>query len=223
MSATTCAHSPSRRSALQRLAPATAALAAALPLWAASKLQPGNDAALIVVEVQNCLATAGTPPVARGEEVGPVINKRSVAFADTVVTQDWHTAGQAFFAGSHAGKKPFETTKLADGQQVLWPDHCVQGSNDAALHTGLAVDLKARDIQAVYGAGLAADFCLARTAMAACKAGFTVDLVEDACRAIDLNGPLAAACKQWAAKGGQRIQRADVVVARSAALPLCCV
>ena len=61
------------------------------------------------------------------------------AFHNVIVTQDWHTPGHASFATSHAGKKPFETTKLRYGMQVLWPDHCVQGSADAALHKDLAL------------------------------------------------------------------------------------
>jgi len=54
-----------------------------------------------------------------------------------VVTQDWHTPAHASFASTHAGKKPFETTSMPYGTQVLWPDHCVQGSDDAALHQDL--------------------------------------------------------------------------------------
>ena len=61
------------------------------------------------------------------------------AFENVVVTQDWHTPGHVSFASAHAGKKPFETTKLAYGTQVLWPDHCVQGSEDAALLKGLTL------------------------------------------------------------------------------------
>ena len=117
------------------------ALAAALParVRAADKLKPGSDAALIVVDVQNCFVTGGTLPVKEGEAVVPIINKLSSAFENVVVTQDWHTAGHVSFASAHSGKKPFETTKLGYGTQVLWPDHCVQGSADAALHKDLAL------------------------------------------------------------------------------------
>lgn len=106
-------------------------------IFAASKIQPGADAVLIVVDVQNCFTEGGTLPVAKGSEVVPVINKLAPAFANIVVTQDWHTAGHTSFASSHEGKKPFETTKLSYGTQVLWPDHCVQGSEDAALNKDL--------------------------------------------------------------------------------------
>ena len=73
----------------------------------------------------------------KGEEVVAVINRIAPAFENVVVTQDWHTVGHASFASSHAGRKPFETTKLDYGDQVLWPDHCVQGTEDAALNKDL--------------------------------------------------------------------------------------
>ena len=234
-----------RRVFLQSLSASVAA--AALPVWAAGKLKPGATAALIVVDVQNCFVTGGTLPVAKGEEVVPVINKLAAAFANIVVTQDWHTPGHASFATSYPGKKPFETTTLKYGTQVLWPDHCVQGTEDAALHkdlklptaqliirkgynqgvdsysafeeadrktvTGLAGYLKARGIKTVYVTGLATDFCVGWTAIDARKAGFEVYVVEDACRAIDLKGSLAAAWQQMAAKGVKRIQSADIALA----------
>ncbi len=232
-----------RRAFLQTLS-MLAASAAAAPLRAAAKLKPAANSALMVVDVQNCFVTGGTLPVAKGEEVVPVINKIAAAFSNIVVTQDWHTVGHASFASSYPGKKPFETTQLRYGRQVLWPDHCVQGTDDAALHkdlklptaqisirkgfhkdmdsysafeeadhqsvTGLAGYLKARGIKTVYVTGLATDFCVGWTAMDARKGGFEVYVVEDACRAIDLNGSLAAAWKQMAAKGVKRIQSADI-------------
>jgi nicotinamidase/pyrazinamidase len=194
--------------------------------------------------VQNCFVTGGTLPVKGGEEVVPVINKLAAAFENIVVTQDWHTKGHASFASTHTGKKPFETKKLAYGNQVLWPDHCVQGTEDAALHkdlalptaqvivrkgyhqgvdsysafteadgktpTGLGGYLKQRGIKKVFVTGLATDFCVAWTAMDARKAGFEVYVIEDATRAIDLNGSLAAAWKQMGARGVKRIQSADL-------------
>ena len=105
----------------------------------AAAMKPDAHTALIVVDVQNCFVTGGTLPVKGGEEVVPIINKLAGAFETVVVTQDWHTPGHASFASSHAGKKPFETTKLSYGTQVLWPDHCVQGTPDAALHKDLAL------------------------------------------------------------------------------------
>lgn len=224
-----------------------AALAGAgLPLrgGAAAKIKADARSALIVVDVQNCFVTGGTLPVARGEEVVPLINRIAKAFENVVVTQDWHTPGHASFASSHPGKKPFETTRLAYGTQVLWPDHCVQGTDDAALHkgldlphaqvivrkgfhadvdsysafeeadrktpTGLGGYLKQRGIKRLFVTGLATDFCVAWTAIDARKAGFVTYVIDDATRAIDLNGSLAAAWKQMKDKGVQRIQSADL-------------
>jgi len=212
--------------------------------FAQAKVKPGAKSALIVVDVQNCFIDGGTLPVKGGAEVVPVINKLAGAFENIVVTQDWHTAGHASFASTYSGKKPFETTKLKYGNQVLWPDHCVQGTDDAALHkdlklptaqviirkgfhqdvdsysafeeadrktpTGLAGYLKQRGINTVFVTGLATDFCVAWTAMDARKLGFQVYVIEDATRAIDLNGSLAAAWKQMQAKGVKRIQSSDI-------------
>lgn len=107
------------------------------PVLAAGTVKPGPASALIVVDVQNCFVDGGTLPVKGGAEVVPVINKLAASFENIVVTQDWHTPGHASFASAHAGKKPFETTSMPYGTQVLWPDHCVQGSDDAAVHKDL--------------------------------------------------------------------------------------
>ena len=96
------------------------------------------DAALIVVDVQNGFI-GGALAVPGGEEVVPVINRIAPAFENVVLTQDWHPAGHLSFASSHPGRKPFESIDLAYGGQVLWPDHCVQGTADAALHRDLDV------------------------------------------------------------------------------------
>jgi nicotinamidase/pyrazinamidase len=102
------------------------------PVFAAG-IKPSAASALVVVDVQNCFVDGGTLPVKGGAQVVPVINRLASAFDNIVITQDWHTPGHASFASTHAGKKPFETTRLAYGTQVLWPDHCVQGTDDAAL------------------------------------------------------------------------------------------
>jgi nicotinamidase/pyrazinamidase len=107
--------------------------------FAAGKIKPDGQSALIVVDVQNCFVTGGTLPVKDGEQVVPVINKIAAGFENVVLTQDWHTQGHASFASAHAGKKPFEMTKMPYGNQVLWPDHCVQGTDDASLHKDLAL------------------------------------------------------------------------------------
>lgn len=92
-----------------------------------------------MVDVQNCFVPGGTLPVAKGDEVVSLISDLATGFANVILTQDWHTPGHASFASSHPGKKPFETMRLAYGEQVLWPAHAVQGTRDAELHPGLNI------------------------------------------------------------------------------------
>jgi nicotinamidase/pyrazinamidase len=100
---------------------------------AAEKIKSGPSSALIVVDVQNCFLPGGSLAVKDGEQVIPVINRIAKGFENVVMTQDWHTAHHVSFASSHEGKKPFEMIKLAYGNQVLWPDHCVQGTEGAQI------------------------------------------------------------------------------------------
>jgi nicotinamidase/pyrazinamidase len=113
------------------------------------KLRPGETDALAVIDVQNCFLPGGTLPVPQGDQVVPLINRLAPLFTNVVVTQDWHTAGHASFASTHPGKKPFETVQLPYGTQVLWPDHCIQGTPDADL----AKDLKIPHAQLVIRKG----------------------------------------------------------------------
>jgi nicotinamidase/pyrazinamidase len=94
---------------------------------------------LLIIDVQNCFLSGGSLAVAQGEEVIPVINRLAPSFQNVVLTQDWHSAGHTSFASSHPGKKPFATIRLSYGDQVLWPDHCVQGTPDSALAAQLRV------------------------------------------------------------------------------------
>jgi nicotinamidase/pyrazinamidase len=204
----------------------------------------GRESCLVVVDVQYDFMPGGALAVAKGDEVVPVINALLPKFENVVLTQDWHPAGHASFASAHAGKTPFETTRLPYGEQVLWPEHCVQGTQGAAIHaglqatkaqlvirkgyhegvdsysgfveadrktsTGLAGYLKERGIRSVFVCGLATDFCVAWTALDGRAAGFEATLVEDASRAIDLNGSLAQAWRDLAAAGVQRKAAASV-------------
>ena len=95
---------------------------------------------LIVIDVQNDFCPGGALAVADGDRIVPGINARMAAFKTVVLTQDWHPAGHSSFASSHPGKAPYETTQMAYGPQVLWPDHCVQGSDGARFHPALVTD-----------------------------------------------------------------------------------
>ncbi|MDH3234065.1 MAG: bifunctional nicotinamidase/pyrazinamidase [Alphaproteobacteria bacterium] len=195
-------------------------------------LQP--DDVFIVVDVQNDFCPGGKLAVPDGDAVVPVINRIAGAFAHVVLTQDWHPAGHSSFASSHAGKGPFETIAMPYGEQVLWPDHCVQTTDGAAFlsnldiphaelvirkgyraaidsysaffendhetPTGLAGYLRERGLRRVFVAGLALDFCVRYSAEDAVVCGFETVLIEDACRAIDNAGSLAAARASFAEK-----------------------
>jgi len=201
-----------------------------------------RDACLIVVDVQNDFMPGGALAVPRGDEVVPLINRLAARFENVVLTQDWHPRGQISFASSHPGKKPFETIRLPYGDQVLWPDHCVQGTPGAAFHaalavphaqlmvrkgfhkdvdsysafleadrkttTGLAGYLNERGLKQLFFCGLATDFCVAWSALDARAAGFEATVIEDACRAIDLEDSLAKAWSDMAAASVRRVAAA---------------
>lgn len=117
------------------------AIAGLMPMaaQAADKITIDDKSILLVIDVQNCFLPGGSLAVKDGDQVVPVINRIAKSFANVVMTQDWHTAGHVSFASSHGGKKPFEVIDLNYGKQVLWPDHCVQGTDGAALSKDLNI------------------------------------------------------------------------------------
>ena len=98
-----------------------------------------NTTVLIVVDVQNDFCPGGALAVPEGDSVVPVINRLARRFEHVVLTQDWHPAGHISFASSHAGRKPFAVITLPYGPQVLWPDHCIQGTPGAEFHSALDI------------------------------------------------------------------------------------
>jgi nicotinamidase/pyrazinamidase len=182
----------------------------------------GERDVLLVVDIQNDFCPGGNLAVPRGDEVVPLINALAVKFAHVVLTQDWHPPGHLSFASSHPGKKPYDFIEVTYGAQILWPDHCVQGTkgaafrddlkitpaelvlrkgyhreidsysafyeNDRETHTGLAGYLRERGFTRVFLAGLAFDFCVRYSADDAHREGFETVVIEDGCRAIDIEG-----------------------------------
>ena len=190
--------------------------------------------ALIVIDVQNDFCPGGALAVAGGDEIIAPINAMMSNFDAVILTQDWHPAGHSSFASSHPDKAPFEMTEMPYGPQVLWPDHCVQGTEGAAFHpdlrtdadliirkgfrsaidsysaffendretpTGLKGYLNTRGIEKLTMVGLATDFCVHYSAVDAAHLGFDVTVKLDACRAIDMDGSLAAAKDAMRAAG----------------------
>src|SRR3954451_612036 len=128
-----------RRQLLAGSATMIAASLVASPVFSAAAVKIDDSCALLVIDVQNCFLPGGSLAVKDGDQVVAVVNRIAKGFANVVMTQDWHTPGHVSFASSHGGKKPFETVDLAYGKQVLWPDHCVQGTDGASLSKDLVV------------------------------------------------------------------------------------
>lgn len=93
--------------------------------------------ALVVIDVQNDFIPGGQLAVPGGDEIVPLINRLGRSFRQVILAQDWHPAGHASFASSHPDKQPFDLIQLPYGEQKLWPDHCIQGTQGAALHPAL--------------------------------------------------------------------------------------
>ncbi|WP_128514406.1 bifunctional nicotinamidase/pyrazinamidase [Tabrizicola thermarum] len=102
-------------------------------------MKPANQA-LIVIDVQNDFCPGGALAVAGGDEIINRINELMDDFSTVVLTQDWHPANHASFAANHPGAAPFSLTTMPYGPQVLWPTHCVQGTEGAAFHKALRTD-----------------------------------------------------------------------------------
>ena len=99
----------------------------------------GEDDLLLVVDVQNDFCPGGKLAVPKGDEVVPIINALAGRFTHVVLTQDWHPAGHQSFASSHPGRNPYDTIEVAYGPQILWPDHCIQGTRGAEFRSDLDV------------------------------------------------------------------------------------
>jgi nicotinamidase/pyrazinamidase len=105
-----------------------------------AQMQIQTNDVLLVIDVQNDFCPGGALAVGEGDAVVPVINALTERFDHVVLTQDWHPAGHSSFASVHSGSAPFEVITMPYGPQVLWPDHCVQGTAGAAFHAKLLVD-----------------------------------------------------------------------------------
>jgi nicotinamidase/pyrazinamidase len=200
---------------------------------------------LILVDIQNDFLPGGALAVPRGDQVVPVANRLQPRFDLVVATQDWHPPGHGSFASRHPGKKPGDLAELGGLPQVLWPDHCVQGSPGAAFAPGLEMDrvetifrkgtdraidsysgffdngqrkstglgdyLKGRGADELFVLGLATDYCVKFTALDARRLGFSVFLVEDGCRGVELeSGDVARAVEEMRAAGVQVVRSADL-------------
>ena len=190
--------------------------------------------AFLMIDIQNDFCPGGALAVNEGDQIVTTVNALQDRFDVRVLTQDWHPTDHSSFADQHDGAEPFQVIQAAYGPQVLWPRHCVQGSEGAEFHpdlrtdadliirkgfrrdidsysaffendkttpTGLTGYLRERGVDAVVLAGLATDFCVYYSAIDAVAQGFNATVLQDCSRAIDLDGSLAAAVDDMAAKG----------------------
>ena len=189
-------------------------------------MRAANEA-ILVIDIQVDFCPGGALAVAGGDDIVAPVNAMVPEFPVRVFTQDWHPATHLSFASQHAGHDPYTTTEMPYGTQVLWPDHCVIGSEGSAFHpdldtcladlvirkgfrreidsysaffendhktaTGLEGYLRSRGVEKVTLVGLATDFCVNFSAVDAAGLGFEVTVIESLCRAIDMDGSLAAA------------------------------
>lgn len=201
--------------------------------------------ALLIIDVQNDFCPGGALEVPNGDEVVPVINELSLQFDVVLQTQDWHPEAHSSFASSHEEHEPFETIEMPYGEQVLWPDHCIQESEGAAFHpdletdrtqlivrkgfrteidsysafyendnsttTGLAGYLRERDIDTLYAAGLATDFCVKWSVVDGIQEGFNVKVVQDAVKGIDIEGSVDQAWSEMLEAGAEKISSEELL------------
>ena len=201
--------------------------------------------ALVLVDLQYDFMPGGPLAVPEGDRVVRVANRLIPHFDLVVATQDWHPPDHQSFASQHAGRRVGDVIDLDGLDQILWPDHCVQGTHGARLHndlnltsvahvvrkgtdrqidsysgffdnghrqaTGLADYLRQQDAQHVTVLGLATDYCVKFTALDAVRLGFPTSLVEDGCRAVELEtGDAERAIEAMRAVGVQVVHAADV-------------
>ena len=189
---------------------------------------------LLVIDVQNDFCPGGSLAVGDGDSIVPNINAVMSDFDLVVLTQDWHPANHSSFA-SNQSKDLFTAMEMPYGSQVLWPDHCIQGTDGSAFHadldttqadliirkgqnplvdsysaffendhttaTGLHGYLQEKSVSKVTLVGLATDYCVNFSAQDAVKLGYATDIRIDLCRAIDLEGSLDQARRDWKALG----------------------
>jgi nicotinamidase/pyrazinamidase len=199
---------------------------------------------LLVIDMQNDFLPGGSLAVTDGDTILPGINALATRFEHVILTQDWHPRGHISFASTH-GLAPFtDTIEASYGTQALWPDHCIQGTPGAELHsdldiphtelilrkgfrtgidsysaftendgvtpTGLTGYLRERRITRLFFTGVAYDFCVGFSALAAARLGFEAIVVEDLSRAVNLPHTVDTTNAAFAAAGIQRISAVEL-------------
>lgn len=202
--------------------------------------------ALLIVDMQKDFMPGGSLAVAHADEIIPCINHLMKQFPLVVATKDFHPSGHVSFASSHPGKKIGETVVLDGKEQILWPDHCVQGTEGCAVDprldisrihhfvhkginievdsystffdnahnhsTGLSDYLKKLGVTHVFLCGVATDYCVLYSTLDALKLGFSVYVIVDACKGIDLYPNIERGAFTQMKKNGATLISSDEVL-----------
>ena len=170
--------------------------------------------ALLVIDLQNDFCPGGALAVPEGDQVVPVVNDLIESFDHVLQTQDWHPAGHQSFASAHEGRAPFDTVEVSYGEQTLWPDHCIQGSDGAAFHPDL--DTTATELVVRKGFRPAIDSYSAFFENdGTTPTGLTGYLRERGIDTLFLAGLATDFCVKWSALDGRK-QGFDVTVIEDA-------
>ena len=157
--------------------------------------------ALVVIDPQNDFCPGGALAVAEGDSIMQPINEMMGAFDLVILTQDWHPQGHSSFASSHDGAVPFSLTDMPYGPQVLWPDHCIQGSDGAAFHP--ALDTMRADVVIRKGSNPAVDSYSAFFENDKATATGLAGLLRDrGCEELTMVGLATDYCVAWSALDG---------------------
>lgn len=202
--------------------------------------------ALILVDLQNDFCPGGNLAVPEGNAVIPVANFCQPYFDIVVATQDWHPKDHCSFASNNPPYQVGDILKLKNTTQILWPDHCLQGSEGAKFHpqlethrithvihkgtdknidsystffdnahlrsTGLAEFLRSHAVKEISLMGLATDYCVKFSCLDALVLGFSVYVIQDGCRGVELKpGDTAKAWQEMQDKGAIIIQSRDLI------------
>ncbi|TVP74545.1 MAG: bifunctional nicotinamidase/pyrazinamidase [Rhodobacteraceae bacterium] len=160
--------------------------------------------ALIVIDLQNDFCPGGALAVAGGDEIVAGINAQMDRAGSVVLTQDWHPAGHRSFASQHAGHAPYDVVQMEYGAQVLWPDHCVQGSRGAAFHEGLVTDRADLILRKGFRAGIDSYSAFFENDQTT-PTGLEGYLRARGVSALDLTGLATDFCVAWSALDAARL------------------
>jgi nicotinamidase/pyrazinamidase len=166
-------------------------------------IAPRPHDALVIVDVQNDFCAGGALEVPDADRIVAPLNRVAARFPLVVLTQDWHPSGHSSFASSHAGRSPFETVEMPYGPQMLWPDHCLWGSDGAAFHPALNVPHAAMVIRKGYHAHVDSYSALYENDRTT-PTGLAAALREKAVRRIVLAGLALDYCVAYSALDARR-------------------